>query len=119
MGNDLKISELKEMQMKLYELNKEKWHDMEPKFAKDHILYMVEEIGECISIIKKKKIDNVMNDEHIRNRFIEELSDVLMYYIEVLNRLNISAEEFSKVYLEKYNTNMHRNYEQDNKKKYV
>ena len=53
------------------------------------------------------------------DRFIEELSDVLMYYIEVLNRLNISAEEFSKVYLEKYNTNMHRNYEEDNKKKYV
>lgn len=119
MENDLKISELKEMQLKLYELNKEKWNDMELQFAKNHILYMIEEIGECISIIKKKKIDNVMNDEHIRNRFIEELSDVLMYYIEVLNRLNISAEEFSKVYLEKYNTNMHRNYEEDNKKKYV
>ena len=119
MENDLKISELKEMQLKLYELNKEKWHDMEPKFAKDHILYMVEEIGECISIIKKKKIDSVMNDEHIRNRFIEELSDVLMYYIEVMNRLNISAEEFTKIYLEKYNTNLKRNYEEDNKKKYV
>lgn len=119
MENDLKISELKEMQLKLYELNKEKWNDMEPQFAKNHILYMIEEIGECISIIKKKKIDSVMNDEHIRNRFIEELSDVLMYYIEVLNRLNISAEEFSKVYLEKYNTNLKRNYEEENKKKYV
>lgn len=119
MENDLKISELKEMQLKLYELNKEKWNDMEPQFAKNHILYMIEEIGECISIIKKKKIDNVMNDEHIRNRFIEELSDVLMYYIEVLNRLDISAEEFSKVYLEKYNTNLKRNYEEENKNKYV
>ena len=119
MDNDLKISELKEMQLKLYELNKEKWNDMEPQFAKNHILYMIEEIGECISIIKKKKIDNVMNDEHIRNRFIEELSDVLMYYIEVLNRLDISAEEFSKIYLEKYNTNLKRNYEEENKNKYV
>ena len=119
MENDLKISELKEMQLKLYELNKEKWNDMEPKFANTHILYMIEEIGECISIIKKKKIDSVMNDEHIRNRFIEELSDVLMYYIEVMNRLNISAEEFTKIYLEKYNTNLKRNYEEDNKKKYV
>lgn len=119
MENDLKISELKEMQLKLYELNKEKWNDMELQFAKNHILYMIEEIGECISIIKKKKIDNVMNDEHIRNRFIEELSDVLMYYIEVLNRLDISAEEFSKIYLEKYNTNLKRNYEEENKNKYV
>lgn len=119
MEKDLKISELKEMQLKLYEKNKEKWADMDPKHAKDHILYMVEEIGECISIIKKKKIENIMNDEHIRNRFIEELSDVLMYYIEVMNRLNISAEEFTKIYLEKYNTNLNRNYEEENKKKYV
>ena len=116
---DLNISELKEMQLKLYELNKEKWNDMEPKYAKDHILYMIEEIGECVSIIKKKKIENVMNDEHIRNRFIEELGDVLMYYIEVMNRLDISAEEFTKVYMEKYNGNLHRDYEADNKKKYV
>ncbi len=119
MEKDLKISELKEMQFKLYELNKEKWHDMDPQHAKDHILFMVEEIGECISIIKKKKIDNIMNDEGIRNRFIEELSDVLMYYIEVMNRLDISAEEFTKVYLEKYHTNLNRNYEEENKKKYV
>ena len=116
---DLNISELKEMQLKLYELNKEKWNDMEPKYAKDHILYMIEEIGECVSIIKKKKIENVMNDEHIRNRFIEELGDVLMYYIEVMNRLDISAEEFTKVYIEKYNGNLNRDYEADNKKKYV
>lgn len=116
---DLKISELKEMQLKLFEINKEKWNDMEPIAAKNHILYMVEEIGECISIIKKKKIENIMNDEHIRYRFIEELGDVLMYYIEVMNRLDISAEEFTKVYLEKYNTNLNRDYEADNKKKYV
>ena len=118
MENNLNISELKEMQFKLYELNKENWNDMEPKFAKDHMLYMIEEIGECIAIIKKKKIDNIMNDEKIRNRFIEEMSDVLMYYIEVLNRLDISAEEFSKVYMEKYYTNLSRNYTEENKKKY-
>ena len=116
---DLKISELKEMQYKLFEKNKDRWNDMEPKAAKDHILYMVEEIGECISIIKKKKIDNVMNDENIRHRFIEELGDVLMYYVEVMNRLDISAEEFTRIYLEKYNTNLNRDYEADNRKKYV
>ena len=60
-----------------------------------------------------------MNDEKIRNRFIEELSDVLMYYIEVMNRLDISAEEFTQIYLEKYHKNLNRNYEEENKKKYV
>lgn len=32
--------------------------------------------------------------------------------------LNITAEEFSKVYVEKHNSNMTRNYEKDNKSKY-
>ena len=115
---DLKISELKQMQFKLFDMH-EDWNDMEPKYAKDHMLYMVEELGECISIMKKKKVDSVMNDEHVRTRFIEELGDVLMYYIEVMNRLDISAEEFTKIYLDKYNTNLNRNYVEENKKKYV
>lgn len=115
---DLKISELKQMQFKLFDMH-EDWNDMEPKYAKDHMLYMVEELGECISIMKKKKVDGVMNDEHVRTRFIEELGDVLMYYIEVMNRLDISAEEFTKIYLDKYNTNLNRNYVEENKKKYV
>ena len=38
--------------------------------------------------------------------------------IEVLNRLNISPEEFSNAYIEKHNINMNRDYERDNKKKY-
>ena len=59
---DLAISEMKQMQFNLYEENKEKWNDMEPNAAKNHMLYMVEEMGECISIIKKKGIDNIMKD---------------------------------------------------------
>jgi len=118
MEKDLKISELKEMQLELYEKNKERWNDMNPEAAKNHLLYMVEEMGECISIIKKKGIDNVMNDEGVRGRFTEEISDVLMYYIEVLNRLNITAEELSGAYRKKHETNLNRNYVEDNKKKY-
>ncbi len=116
---DLKISELKEMQYKLYEVNKEKWNDMEPKSAKNHLLYMIEEMGECISIIKKKGIDSIMNEKQIRDRFTEEFADVLMYYTEVLNRLDISAEELSTAYINKHKYNMNRNYTEDNKKKYV
>ena len=118
MENDLKISELKQMQFELYEKNKEKWNDMNPEAAKNHLLYMVEEMGECISIIKKKGIDQVMNEEVVRSHFTEEFSDVLMYYTEVLNRLNISSNEISSAYLEKHNTNMKRNYLEENKKKW-
>ena len=51
---NLSIEEMKQMQLELYEVNKEKWNDMEPNAARNHILFMIEEIGECISIIKKK-----------------------------------------------------------------
>ena len=42
---DLSISEMQKMQLDLYEQNKDKWNDMEPKAAKSHMLYMIEEIG--------------------------------------------------------------------------
>ena len=115
---DLSISEMQKMQLDLYEQNKEKWNDMEPKAAKNHMLYMVEEIGECISIIKKKGIDSIMNDKDVRNRFLEEITDVKNYYIEILNRLKITPEEYSNAYIEKHNVNMNRDYEKDNTKKY-
>jgi len=115
---DLSISEMKKMQLELYEANKEKWNDMEPKAAKSHILFMIEEIGECISIIKKKGINAIMEDKDIRARFVEEITDEKNNYIEVLNRLKITPEEYSKAYIEKHNFNMHRSYEKDNKEKY-
>ena len=116
---DLNISEMQKMQFDLYEENKEKWNDMEPNAAKTHMLYMVEEIGECISIIKKKGIDSIMEDTEVRGRFLEEMTDVQNYYIEVLNRLKVTPEEYSNAYIEKHNSNMKRNYEKDNEKKYT
>lgn len=115
---NLSISEMQKMQMELYELNKEKWNDMEPNAAKNHILYMIEEIGECISIIKKKGIKAIMENKEVRSRFLEEITDVQNYYIEVLNRFNITPEEFSKSYIDKHISNMSRNYEKDNQEKY-
>ncbi len=115
---NLTIEEMKKMQYDLFEVHKDLWGDREPKYAKSHILYMIEEIGECISIIKKKGIDSIMEDKDVRARFLEEITDVQNYYIEVLNRLNITSEEFSNAYIEKHNINMKRNFERDNKEKY-
>lgn len=115
---DLSISEMQKMQLELYKINQEKWNDMEPQHARDHILYMVEEIGECISIIKKKGISAVMNDKEVRARFLEEITDVQNYYMEVLNRLRVTPEEYSNAYIEKHNINMERNYERENSQKY-
>ena len=117
-SKDLSISEMQKMQLDLYEKNKEKWGEMKPNDAKSHMLYMVEEIGECISIIKKKGIASIMENQDVRSRFLEEITDVQNYYIEILNRLKITPEEYSNAYIEKHNINMKRNYEKDNKEKY-
>ena len=39
------------------------------------------------------------------------MGDILMYYVDVLNRFNITSEEFCKVYINKYNSNINRDYE--------
>ena len=79
---------------------------------------MIEEMGECISIIKKKGIESIMQDKEVRERFLEEITDVQNYYVEVLDRLSITPEEFSETYIKKHEYNMNRNYIKDNSKKY-
>lgn len=117
-SKDLTISEMQKMQQELYEAHKDKWGGNKPEHAKSHLLYMIEEMGECISIIKKKGIPAIMEDKEVRDRFLEEITDVQNYYIEVLNRLNITPEEFSNAYIEKHEHNMKRNYGKENKEKY-
>ena len=114
---DLSIAQMLDMSYKLWEKHKDTWSPMEPEQGKTFILYMIEEIGEAIAIIKKKKEDGIMNDPMIRERFIEELGDVLMYYSDVLNRFKITPEEFSSTYIKKFESNMNRNYELQYKEK--
>lgn len=114
-AEDLRISEMLKFSKILWEKNKDNWSPMEPKYGKSFILYMIEEIGEVISIIKKKGEDEIMDNNEVREKFIEEMGDVLMYYMDVLNRFNITSEEFSKIYLNKYISNMDRNYEKQYK----
>lgn len=108
---DLSISEMLDMSHKLWEKHKDTWTPMEPEHGKTFILYMIEEIGEAIAIIKKKTEDGIMNEPSTRERFIEELGDVLMYYSDVLNRFKITSEEFSSIYMKKFESNMNRDYE--------
>lgn len=115
---DISIAEMQNLQRELQEANKEKWGEQKPEHAKSHLLYMVEEMGECISIIKKKGIDSIRQDKEVRARFLEEITDVQNYYIEVLNCLEITPEEYAKAYIEKHNYNMKRNFSEDNAEKY-
>ncbi len=107
---DLKISDLFEMQKKLWEQNKEKWAPMEPSYARNFLLFMIEEMGESIAIIKKKGDDEIMNNKLVRNHFIEEMGDIMMYYFDTLLRYKVTPEEFNKIYLKKHLTNLKRDY---------
>lgn len=113
--NDLRVSEMLELSYRLWEKHSDSWSPMEPQYAKTFILYMIEEIGESIAIIKKKGEENIMNELEVREHFIEELGDVLMYFMDVLNRFHISSQEFSDIYVKKFEKNMNRNYEEQYK----
>lgn len=115
---DLKISQMMQMQKALFEPHRDSWHPMEPAYGKDFLLYMVEEMGEVIAILKKKGCDAVVEDQEVRAAFLEEMADVLMYYNEVLLRFHVTPEEISEHYLRKHETNMGRNYTKEYEEKY-
>lgn len=115
---DLSISEMMTLQRRLYEPHRGEWPSMEPEYAKDYILYMMEEVGEVISIIKKKGCASVVEDAVVRERFLEEMADVLMYYNDILLRCHVTAEEISQAYQAKFEKNMRRNYRQQYEEMY-
>ena len=115
---DLHISELMHMQQSLHHLHEAEWSPLEPEHGRNTILYMIEEIGEVISIIKKKGDRTVVDDQQVRNAFLEEMSDVLMYYTDTLLRYHVTAGEISEAYARKFKRNMGRNYTEEYKELY-
>ncbi len=115
---DLTISQMMQMQRELYELHKDTWAPREPEYGKDHILYMVEEIGETIAILKKKGSREVMEDPEVRAAFKEELADILMYYTDMLLCFSITPEEMGDAYRKKHLRNTRRDYTKEYKELY-
>ena len=115
---DLSISQMMQLQLELFEPHKDKWQPMEPEYGKDFILYMIEEVGEAIAILKKKGHSAVMEDPAVRDAFLSEMADVLMYYHDILLRFHVTAEEISEAYAKKHGIDMQRNYESEYKEKY-
>ncbi len=112
---DLRISDMMKMQNILWEKNKNDWDPMEEKYARNSLLWMMEEVGEVIAIIKKKDDNAIMNNEDVRNKFVEEMCDVLMYYNDTLLRYNITADEISSAYIKKHDKNIKRNFKEEYK----
>ena len=115
---DLSISEMMQLQRNLYAPHKDQWPPMEPEFGKEYILYMMEEVGEVIAILKKKGTDAVMEDPHVREAFLGEMADVLMYYHDILLRFHVTPEEISAAYGKKHRYDMNRDYSTEYKEQY-
>ena len=108
--NDIKISDMMDMQRRLYAAHKEKWSPRSPQNAREFMLFLMEEFGEVVAIYKKKGNNAIMEDPAVRSHFCEEMADVLMYFTEVLLCYGITPDEFSSAYIQKHCRNMGRNF---------
>ena len=81
---DLRISDMLDMQKALYALHEGEWFPLEPEHGRNYILFMIEEIGEAIAILKKKGDRTVLENGHVRSAFLEEIASPGKY----LRRVN-------------------------------
>lgn len=109
----LNIEKMQELQVALWEKNKCIWPPLKPDQARSSLLWMIEEIGETISIIKKRGEKDIISDRCLREAFTEELCDVLMFFTDVLIEFDISPKEFTNIYLKKHYKNMSRDFFND------
>ncbi len=106
--SEFTIHEMQEMQKTLQEKYKDKWEALSAEAGKNHLLWMIGEIGEVIDIVKKHGGTNASQDANLRKDLVEELADVLMYYNDVLLCYGISSDELKSAYVQKFHKNMQR-----------
>jgi NTP pyrophosphatase (non-canonical NTP hydrolase) len=112
---DLKISELIEMQNTLQNRMKGKWLSIIPENGHFSLLWMFEEMGETVAVIKKRGSEAIMEDPAVRAAFVEELSDTLMYFVDLMTCYGVSAEELSEAFIAKHEKNMRRDFVTEHK----
>lgn len=104
----LDIEQMRQMQTALQERYKEWWEPIEPARGLSKLMWMIGEVGEAGQVLKRKGHWNIMNSPEVRADFIEELTDVLMYFNDVLLCYGITPEEFENAYRAKHERNMVR-----------
>jgi len=110
------IAQMMEMQDELQARYAGKWTKISPENGHFSVLWMMEEIGEIVAILKKRGNSAVMEDKTVRAAFVEECADVMMYYLDLLESFGVTPEEFEQVYRAKHERNMDRDFiaEHDN-----
>lgn len=106
--SDFGFKEMQEIQKELQKKYMDKWGGLSFEKGRDKLLWMMIEAGEVADIIKKDGDYKIVNDEEVRNHFIEEICDVFMYLNDVMLCYSITPEELERVYLDKHYKNMKR-----------
>lgn len=102
------FNEMQEIQKELQEKYKDQWGGPYPEKAVRMILWAFAELGEAADIMKKNGDTAILNDKEVRNRFIEELCNVMMYFNDVMLCYSITPQELKEIYLKKHEKNMSR-----------
>lgn len=105
---DFGFVEMQKMQMELQEKYRDKWEPVVPQTGKNKLLWMMIEVGEAADIIKKDGPEKIVDDKEVRKHFIEEMSDIMMYFNDIMCCFDISVEELKQIYRTKHDKNMER-----------
>ena len=95
-------------QQALQEKYRDKWGGLTEKSGRNQLLWMMVEVGEVADIMKKKGDERILHDEEVRRHFVEEMSDVLMYFGDIMLCYGITPKELGTAFAQKYETNMKR-----------
>ena len=107
---NLTLQDLIDMQAALQQRMAGAWTPIVPENGHFSLLWMYEELGEIVAILKKRGNGAVMDDEKVRAAFVEEMSDVLMYYVDLMTCFGVSADELSQAFVAKHERNMKRDF---------
>ena len=105
---DFSINEMQSLQKELQEKYKDRWPPINFQTGKDKLLWLMIELGEAADVIKKQGGEKIVEDKEVRNHFVEEMCDALMYFNDVMLCFDISPEELKKVYMDKHQRNLDR-----------
>lgn len=105
---EFSVAEILDMQKKLQEHYRNIWTPLSPENGKNQLLWMIGEVGEVIDIVKKNGGRNAVENPDLKAHLVEEMTDVLMYYGDVMLCYDISEEELKQAYIRKFERNMTR-----------
>ena len=113
----LDMAEMLEIQRRLHDAHPE-WGGLTVEHGLRQLLWMVGEIGEVIDVIKKAPEERYMSPGKVREHFVEEFCDVMMYFADTLVCYGVTAEEFAEAYRKKADYDLIRDFVSQNEAVY-